>query len=104
MKKKRDEQLKMVWRVNPAHKKLQVRMENMRQFRHQHEQLRTVIMRVLRPNIMMVLSGRTEPQPEGGDAANLKQDALAIEAADANAIEVCAFKGILYCKIFFLYL
>lgn len=89
VKKKRDEQLKMVWRVNPAHKKLQVRMENMRQFRHQHEQLRTVIMRVLRPNIMMVLSGRTEPSPpEGGDSSNLKQDALAIEAADANAIEV----------------
>ena len=81
----------MVWRVNPAHKKLQGRMENMRQFRHQHEQLRTVIMRVLRPNIMLVLSGRqSEPSaaiPEGGDA--LKSDPLAIEAADANAIEVC---------------
>ncbi|KAK3912297.1 Dynein heavy chain, cytoplasmic [Frankliniella fusca] len=88
MKKKRDEHLKMVWRVHASHKKLQVRMENMRQFRHQHEQLRTVIMRVLRPNIMLVLSGRpAESPPDGGDASNAKNDQLAVEAADANAIE-----------------
>lgn len=30
VKKKRDEHLKMVWRVNPTHKKLQSRMEQMR--------------------------------------------------------------------------
>lgn len=86
----------MVWRVNPAHKKLQQRMENMRLFRHQHEQLRTVIMRVLRPNIMLVLSGRQSESsaaiPEGGDASNMKPDPLAIEAADANAIEVSYFE------------
>ena len=44
-KKKRDEQLKMVWRVSPAHKKLQQRMDQMRNFRRQHEQLRAVIVR-----------------------------------------------------------
>lgn len=49
VKKKRDEHIKMVWRVAPAHKKLQQRMEDMRKFRRQHEQLRTVILRVLRP-------------------------------------------------------
>lgn len=49
VKKKRDEHLKMVWRVSPAHKKLQQRMDHMRKFRRQHEQLRTVILRVLRP-------------------------------------------------------
>lgn len=49
VKKKREEQIKMVWRVMPVHKKLQTRMEQMRKFRHQHEQLRTVILRVLRP-------------------------------------------------------
>lgn len=94
----------MVWRVNPAHKKLQVRMENMRDFRRQHEQLRTVIMRVLRPNIMLVLSGRqTESStaiPEGGDASSVKPDPLALEAADANAIEVCFNKNIVQLIIY----
>lgn len=37
----------MVWRVAPSHKKLQGRMEHMRRFRRQHEQLRTVMLRVL---------------------------------------------------------
>ncbi|VDO27511.1 unnamed protein product [Onchocerca flexuosa] len=48
-KKKRDEQLKLTWRLNPQHKKLESRLDQMRQFRRQHEQLRTVISRVLRP-------------------------------------------------------
>lgn len=30
MKRKRDEHLKMVWRISPAHKKLQARLEQMR--------------------------------------------------------------------------
>lgn len=56
VKKKRDEHLKMVWRTSPAHKKLQLRMEHMRKFRRQHEQLRTVILRVLRPTHQSVNS------------------------------------------------
>jgi hypothetical protein len=46
VKKKRDEHLKMVWRVSPSHKRLQARMEHMRRFRRHHEQLRTVMLRV----------------------------------------------------------
>ena len=49
IKKKRDENIKMVWRIHPSHKRLQNRMEQMRKFRRQHEQLRSVIVRVLRP-------------------------------------------------------
>lgn len=30
IKKKREEHLKMVWRVNPAHKRLQTRLDQMR--------------------------------------------------------------------------
>ena len=30
IKKKREEHLKMVWRVNPAHKRLQARLDHMR--------------------------------------------------------------------------
>ena len=47
MKKKRDE-MKMIWRVSPAHKKLQERMKHIREFRRQHEQLRSFIERVRR--------------------------------------------------------
>ena len=56
MKKKRDE-MKMIWRVSPAHKKLQSRMEHIRKFRRQHEQLRSVIERVLRPDQQTMVEG-----------------------------------------------
>lgn len=78
VKKKRDEQLKMVWRVSPAHKKLQLRMEQMRKFRRQHEQLRTVIVRVLRPSVVKTTT------LADGDTAELKPE---MDAADLNAIE-----------------
>ncbi|XP_044746185.1 dynein heavy chain, cytoplasmic isoform X2 [Coccinella septempunctata] len=79
VKKKRDEQLKMVWRISAQHKKLQTRMEHMRKFRRQHEQLRTVIVRVLRPNIHK-MSGETED-------VDSNKAAFSLDAADANAIE-----------------
>ncbi|XP_064484606.1 dynein heavy chain, cytoplasmic-like isoform X2 [Ornithodoros turicata] len=85
VKKKRDEHVKMVWRVSPAHKRLQARMEQMRKFRRQHEQLRTVIVRVLRPvaaprSHQQVGSSTPEDPPEIPDAAVL-------DSADINAIE-----------------
>ena len=78
VKKKRDEHLKIIWRINPAHKKLQQRMEHMRKFRRHHEQLRTVIVRVLRPTRQAAIS--VEPPSEG-------KQPFSLEAADANAIE-----------------
>ncbi|XP_005182290.1 dynein heavy chain, cytoplasmic isoform X3 [Musca domestica] len=78
VKKKRDEHLKMVWRVSPAHKKLQTRMEHMRKFRRQHEQLRTVILRVLRP---------TKQQQQNESNAGETKQPYSLEADDANAIE-----------------
>ncbi|XP_055612109.1 dynein heavy chain, cytoplasmic isoform X2 [Uranotaenia lowii] len=82
VKKKRDEHIKMVWRIAPAHKKLQQRMEHMRKFRRHHEQLRTVIVRVLRP------ARQPSGMSGGGDAgsADTKQP-YSLETADANAIE-----------------
>lgn len=75
--------MKMVWRISPQHKKLQARMEHMRKFRRQHEQLRNVILRVLRPSVRAVPSGEGEAlEPVS------KQDAFSMDAADANAIEV----------------
>lgn len=70
----------MVWRISAQHKKLQIRMEHMRKFRRQHEQLRTVIVRVLRPNIHK-MAGESE------DTDSTKT-AFSLDAADANAIEV----------------
>ena len=85
VKKKREEQLKMVWRMSPVHKRLQTRMEHMRRFRHQHEQLRTVIVRVLRPNI-----GAVTARNDGEQALvnNEKQQDTSFESSDSSAIEV----------------
>ncbi|KAF5301350.1 hypothetical protein FQA39_LY10748 [Lamprigera yunnana] len=82
IKKKRDEHMKMVWRVVAQHKKLQSRMEHMRKFRRQHEQLRTVIVRVLRPS-----ARQAAIMAEGEELESNKQDTFSLDAADANAIE-----------------
>jgi dynein heavy chain 1 len=81
IKKKRDEQMKMVWRISAQHKKLQSRMEHMRKFRRQHEQLRTVIVRVLRPSV------RDAAAPVEGEDLEQSKPTLSLDAADANAIE-----------------
>lgn len=76
--------MKMVWRISAQHKKLQARMEHMRKFRRQHEQLRNVIVRVLRPSVR-----EAAPAIEGEDVEpSSKPDTFSLDAADANAIEV----------------
>lgn len=90
--------MKMVWRVSPSHKRLQVRMEHMRRFRHQHEQLRTVIVRVLRPSTTMhVMVGQDGIAP---DELTRTPDPLSLEAADASAIEVCILNRYVFLKIY----
>ncbi|CAG10419.1 unnamed protein product, partial [Tetraodon nigroviridis] len=84
VKRKREENLKMVWRLSPAHRKLQSRLDHMRRFRRQHEQLRAVIVRVLRPQVSAV------PQHAPGETVepqDLKVATVLFDAADANAIE-----------------
>ncbi|XP_037072682.1 LOW QUALITY PROTEIN: dynein heavy chain, cytoplasmic-like [Pollicipes pollicipes] len=86
--KKKQEHMKMTWRVQPAHKRLQARMDQMRKFRRQHEQLRTVIVRVLRPTVQRPadepgLAGGTAPPPP----TPATPQPLSLDAADANAIE-----------------
>lgn len=76
VKKKREENLKMVWRVHPSHKKLQARMEQMRKFRDQHDQLRKVIIRVLRPVVLR--EAPVDIEAEVG---------IKLETPDAHAIE-----------------
>ncbi|XP_073783095.1 cytoplasmic dynein 1 heavy chain 1 isoform X2 [Danio rerio] len=84
VKRKREENLKMVWRLSPAHRKLQARLDHMRRFRRQHEQLRAVIVRVLRPQVSAVPQ---HAQGESAEPADLKVAEVLFDAADANAIE-----------------
>ena len=86
VKRKRDEHLKMVWRVNFAHKRLQSRIEHMRKFRRQHEQLRTVIVRVLRPSASSAANAAMTQSTI--DLEQMQQqerpaEVVALEAADA---------------------
>ena len=94
VKRKRDEHLKMVWRVNFAHKRLQSRIEHMRKFRRQHEQLRTVIVRVLRPSSSSSSSASANAAMTQSTIEQTEQmqqerpaEVVALEAADTNAIE-----------------
>ena len=93
VKRKRDEHLKMVWRVNFAHKRLQSRIEHMRKFRRQHEQLRTVIVRVLRPSSSSSSSASANAMTQSTieQTEQMQQErpaeVVALEAADTNAIE-----------------
>ncbi|XP_028677485.1 cytoplasmic dynein 1 heavy chain 1 isoform X2 [Erpetoichthys calabaricus] len=84
VKRKREENLKMVWRINPAHRKLQSRLDHMRRFRRQHEQLRAVIVRVLRPQVS---AASQQTQGETVEPQDMKVAEVLFDAADANAIE-----------------
>lgn len=62
-------------------------------FRRQHEQLRTVIVRVLRPS-MVPRSQQQVGTPITEDPSESKTDSL--DAADINAIEVLIFITFLF--------
>lgn len=59
----------------------------MRRFRHQHEQLRTVIVRVLRPNMGPTGANRNA-ENEQTIVSNEQQQETAFDSADSSAIEV----------------
>lgn len=77
IKRKRDETFKVVWRIQPDHKRLQTRLEHMRKFRQQHEQLQAVIMRVLRPTAQQ--SQARDDQDQGPASLSPAPDTSAIE-------------------------
>lgn len=77
IKRKRDETFKVVWRIQPDHKRLQTRLEHMRKFRQQHEQLQAVIMRVLRPTAQQ--SQARDDQDQGPVSMSPAPDTSAIE-------------------------
>lgn len=88
MAKKKREDMKTFWRVSPAHKKLQSRMEQMRKFRRQHEQLCSVIGRVLPPSI--VPRSAIEAADAGGvqpEQPRVTPEFALMNSADINAIE-----------------
>ena len=88
MAKKKREDMKTFWRVSPAHKKLQSRMEQMRKFRRQHEQLCSVIGRVLPPSIAP--RSAIEATESGGalpEQPRVTPEFALMNSADINAIE-----------------
>ncbi len=90
-KRKRGDELKIIWRINPSHKKLQNRLSVMHNFRRQHEQLRSVISRVLRPVAVAEPDENNADENGGvvnGQQANVRSAVeTALDVADANAIE-----------------
>ncbi|KAK5965130.1 hypothetical protein GCK32_004027, partial [Trichostrongylus colubriformis] len=78
-KKKRDEPVKLMWKVLPLHKKLEGRLVQIKAFRKQHEQLRVVIARVLRPAGTPSTESQPETQPHGGEMTPVDQVNLAYE-------------------------
>ena len=83
VKKKRYEDLMMGWRVNFSHKRVQERMQQIVKFRQQHEQLRTVLVRVLRPTLAQQVSQTYQMKIQ----QEVKPEALTLEPAVADAIE-----------------
>ena len=82
IKKKRDETVRMHWRFNPVHKQLQARLDQMRKFRRQHDQLIQVIAKVLKPAAVKPIVGG------GDDAADQTAVVTAsIDSTEAQAIE-----------------
>lgn len=79
--KRKPDERKMVYRINASHKKLQNRLNVMQNFRRQHDQLRTVISRVLRPNSI----GQDIINDDTNGTASTGVNGL--DVADANAIE-----------------
>nr|XP_018911901.1 PREDICTED: dynein heavy chain, cytoplasmic [Bemisia tabaci] len=86
MKKQHEPTMKVGWRINPAHKLLQTRMDHMRRFRHQHEQLQTVIIRVLRPNFAASRTANHD-QSNSVDNESKQVDSLPLDSTDTSAIE-----------------
>eukprot|EP00040_Diaphanoeca_grandis_P036231 m.230237 g.230237 ORF g.230237 m.230237 type:complete len:4579 (-) comp33576_c0_seq1:2736-16472(-) len=77
MIKRRRDDMKTFRRVTPQHKALQERLASVAKFRKQHEQLRTVIGRVLRPS-----------RQEDGQGLLAADDAGAIEEVDQAYADV----------------
>ena len=89
MAKKKREDMKSFWRVSPAHKKLQSRMEQMRKFRRQHEQLCSVIGRVLPPSILPrpAIEAATDAAAAPEQQPRMTPEFALMNPADINAIE-----------------
>jgi hypothetical protein len=62
--------------------RLQGRMEQMRRFRRQHEQLRAVIMRVLGPNLQaLTAAGGASGDSDRGEVSDLVKATLIVPGA-----------------------
>ena len=94
----RTNDVRMAWRVSLSHKKLQQRLDHMKRFRKQHEQLRSVIDRVLLqpiPTLLQTQSSINDEQDKENNQSSINgqtnENRPAITAAnvlnDVNAID-----------------
>lgn len=74
LKKKRDDTMKTFRRVNPEHRALQERLDQVATFRKQHEQLRTVIARVLKPTSLSSEGLATSDDDDAIEEVNIAYD------------------------------
>jgi len=81
VKRQREGRMKINWRVDLDHKQLQSRMENMRNFRQQHDQLRKVITVVLGP----IGAGPKDRVDDGFVSSSLTNNNL--DTNNANSLE-----------------
>ncbi|BHF62050.1 Cytoplasmic dynein 1 heavy chain 1 [Sparganum proliferum] len=90
-KKKREEQVRMIWRLNFAHRQLQNRLDNLRKLWYQHEQLRLVIVRVRPTTRSTTLPEATGAILKNGQTedteSNPDREEPVLDAADASAID-----------------
>uniref|UniRef100_A0A0X3P013 Dynein heavy chain, cytoplasmic n=1 Tax=Schistocephalus solidus TaxID=70667 RepID=A0A0X3P013_SCHSO len=90
-KKKREEQVRMIWRITFAHRQLQTRLDNLRKLWYQHEQLRLVIVRVRPTTRSTTLPEAEDATVKNGQAGDIEnnhdREEPVLDAADASAID-----------------
>lgn len=72
------QQLKQAWKITPEHKKLQSRLEHLRQFRRQHEQFRSVIERLL---------SKQQQQQQQQIVESSETAVQIVDPSDSNAVQ-----------------
>ncbi|KAI0984717.1 hypothetical protein GJ496_002628 [Pomphorhynchus laevis] len=75
-KKQREDTYRLVRRTNQQHKVLQDRLDHLMRFRHQHDQLRSVIVRVLRPHPGDLLESSSSTIASGEQSYTLSENLM----------------------------
>lgn len=92
--RRRRDDMKTFRRVTPEHKELQERLQALAKFRKQHEQLRTVISRVLRPSAQDEAAGIVDADDQNAiDEVNLAYEDVKSVEVRTHIVRVRVFKS-----------